>query len=108
MRTIAKPFSSSTDRRRWPLRIGDGLRISIGPLILRDDLRALEIEAESHLLEALLQHGVAQAPLVAGVEHEEAAPAGADQLPAEGAVGHRVVVPLVDLAVAHAGAARLL
>ena len=43
-----------------------------------------------------------------GVEHQEAAAAGADELAAERAVGHGVVVPVVDLRLLMPGAARLL
>ena len=41
----------------------------------------------------------------AAAEHQEAAAAGADEFSAEGAVGHGVIIPIVDDGVAHAGAA---
>ena len=69
-----------------------------------DDLGAFEVEAEADFLEAFFAHGVTELFLVARVEHEEAAAAGADQLTAERALAHRVVIPVVDDGVAHAGA----
>ena len=56
-------------------------------------------------MEAFFAHGVAEFFLVACVEHQEAAAAGADEFSAEGAVGHGVIIPIVDDGVAHAGAA---
>ncbi len=53
-------------------------------------------------------HRRPQAPMVLGVEHQEAAAAGADQLAAERAVLPAELVPLVDLRVAHAHRAPLL
>src|ERR1700690_1059111 len=111
MSAIARPLSSSTASILWP-GATRGVRLirteRMRGLILGHHLGPLEIEPEADLLEALLPHGVAQLLLVAGVEHEEAAAARADELPAERAIGHGEVVPLVDLGVAHPGAARLL
>ncbi len=76
-----------------------------GGLVLRDDLGAFEVEAEADLLEAFFAHRVAEPGDVFGVEHEEAAAACADEFAAERAVLHGVVVPVVDVGVAHAGAA---
>ena len=74
-------------------------------LVLRDDFGAFEVEAESDFLQALFAHGVAELFLVASVEHQEATAAGANEFAAEGAVGHGVIIPIVDDGVAHAGAA---
>src|SRR3954454_11724343 len=72
-------------------------------------LRSLEIKTETHFLQSRLPHGMPQLRLVfLGVEHQEAAAAGADQLAAERAVGAREIVPFVDLRIAHAATARLL
>ena len=49
-------------------------------------LRALEVEAEAHFLEAGLRHRRAQPAVVLGVEQQEAAAAGADELAADRAV----------------------
>ena len=46
--------------------------------------------------------------MILGVEHQEAAAAGADQLAADRAVLPPELVPLVDLRVAHAAGAPLL
>ena len=51
---------------------------------------------------------MAQPVAVLGVEHQEAAAAGADQLAADRAVLHAQLVPFVDLGVAHAARAALL
>src|SRR5208282_5008069 len=68
-------------------------------------LRSFKIEPEPDFLEPGLPHGVAESGLVFGVKHEKTAAARADELAAERAVGHREVIPLVDLRVAHAAAA---
>src|SRR5881394_1254505 len=71
-------------------------------------LGPFDVEAEPNFHEAGLAHGVTEPRLVfLGVEHEEAAAPGADQLAAEGAAGFGQFVPLVDLRVGHAAAARL-
>ena len=44
---------------------------------LDDNLRALEIEAEAYFGQSGLAHGMTQTHLVLGVEHKEAAAAGA-------------------------------
>ena len=59
-------------------------------------------------LQARHRHGVAQPRLVLGVEHQEAAAARADQLAAERAVRHGVIVPLVDRRIGHPAGALLL
>src|ERR1039457_998620 len=111
MSRMPTPFSSSTAAILRPAKtVGERLIRTerIPGLVLGHDLGALEIKPEADLLEALLPHRVAQLPLVARVEHQEAPAAGADQLAAQGPVRHRVVVPLVDLRVAYPGAPRLL
>src|SRR5262249_35863594 len=78
-------------------------RTAIGgiPVIVSLDHRfgALEVEAEAHLFEPLLQHGVEEPSLVLRVEHEKAAAAGADQLSAERPVAHGYIVPRVNFGV---------
>src|ERR1039458_4406117 len=108
---MATPFNSSTAASRpAPASLGatssrmDRMR----GLVLRNHLGALEVEPEADLLQALLLHGMAKLLLVTCVEHEEAPAPGANQLPAQGAIRHRAVVPFVDVGVAHAAAARLL
>ena len=75
--------------------------------ILDDHFRTFELEAEADFLQAFFTHRVAEAFLVAGVEHQEAATAGADEFAAQRAVGHGVVIPVIDLLVAHAFGAGL-
>src|SRR6266705_545974 len=88
---------------RPPARIATG---SMGSdMLLRDHLGALEIEVEAHLLQAGLAHGGAQAHPVLGVEHQEAAAAGPDQLAADRAVAHGEIVAGVDARVRHAARA---
>ena len=69
-------------------RAGRPPRCCISHRGLRDDGRPFEVEAEPHLLQAGLAHGLAQPRLVLGVEHQEAAAARADQLAADRAVLH--------------------
>src|SRR5689334_7085483 len=84
---------------RPPARIATGCSTSRGlrSLGLRDNRRALEIEAEAHLLQARFAHGLAQAHLVLGVEHQESAAASPDQFTANRPVLPGDVVPVVDL-----------
>ena len=67
------------ERNPWRKVYADGVHVA---LVLRDNLASLEVEAKPHLLQALVAHRGAQLVLVAGVEHEEAAAPGADQLSA--------------------------
>src|SRR4051812_6170078 len=70
-------------------------------ILLNENLGALEVEAEAHLAQPGLTHGVAQLRFLLGVKHQKASAAGADELPAQSAIVHGVGVPLVDLTVAH-------
>ena len=56
-----------------------------------------EVEAEAHFPQARARHDRAEPRLVLGVEQQETAAAGADQLAADGAVGPRQIVVVVDL-----------
>src|SRR5690242_10032267 len=69
------------------------------------DFRPFEVEVESDFGQPCFTHGVTQALLLLGVEHQEAAAASPDQLAADGAVVEREVVPLVDLRIRHAARA---
>ena len=60
---------------------------------------------KAHLGQPGLAHGMAQAHLVLGVEHQEAAAARPDQLAADRAVVHSEIVPVVDLRIGHAARA---
>ena len=51
---------------------------------------------------------MAELHLVVRIEHEEPPPAGADDFATERAIGHRAIVPRVDVVVAHAFRALLL
>src|ERR1017187_4258560 len=74
---------------------------SLSALVLRHHLAPLEVEAEADLLQAFFAHRVAEFSLVAGIEHQETAAAGANEFAAKRAMGHRVVIPVVDVCVAH-------
>src|SRR4029450_9069461 len=84
--------------RRTAARPG---RSRAGARSLDDDLRALEVEAEAHLGQPGGRQGRAQARLLLGVEEQEAAPARADELAADGAVLERHRVPGVAARVDH-------
>src|SRR5262245_60555812 len=75
---------------------------------LDDGLGAFEIEAEADLGQAGADHGVAQPGLVLGVEHQEPATAGTDQLATNRAVLERELIPFVDARVRHAAGSLLL
>src|SRR5581483_2552828 len=96
------------------LRQGSPLAGRVAPVgharrLLRQHTRAVIVEMEADLDEALLAHGMAEPGLVLGDEHEEPAAAGADQLAAGGAVAAPDIVPVIDLRVGHsAGALSLL
>src|ERR1035438_18993 len=62
---------------------------------------AFEIEAHAHFAQSSFAQRVAQASLVLGVQHQEAAPAGADQFAAHRSVGARQLVVLVDGGTCH-------
>src|SRR5208283_3805101 len=72
-----------------------------------EQLGALEIKPEADFLESGLAHGMTQPGLVLRIKHEETATSRANELAAEGAAGHRQVIPLVDFRIAHAAAALL-
>src|SRR6266511_2473120 len=64
----------------------------------RDDGRAaVVIEGEAHLGKTELGHGGAEVCLGLGVEQEEAAPSGADELASGGAGGDSLSDPVVNL-----------
>src|SRR5438552_2253454 len=78
---------------RPPARMATG---SINASRLRHYGRAVKIEAHPHLAQSCLAHGPAQPGLVFGVEHQEAAAAGADQLAAQRSVAHGQLIIFVD------------
>src|SRR5712692_2529898 len=79
-------------------------------LEVHDHFRALEIEVEWHLPQALVRHRLPQSSLVGvrTVEEEKSTPAGADELAARRAVVPRQVVPVVDASVGDLRGAALL
>src|SRR5438128_1757329 len=72
------------------------LQASPAEALLHQDLGALEVEAEADLAQAGVCHGFAQARLVFGVEQQEAAAAGADELAAQRPVAQRQPIPLIN------------
>src|SRR5262249_11712956 len=77
-------------------------------LIVRDSSRAFKLKAESHFLQPLLAHCVAQTRFIFGVEHQESSASSADELAAEGAVRQSATIPLIDALVTHSSASALL
>src|SRR6266511_1590331 len=85
---------------RPPARITHWLPIRRS--VLDEDLRALVVEVEPDLGEALLRHRrAAQRPVLRAEAAEPTSP-GAAELPAKRAVLHRGAVPAVDVLVRHA------
>src|SRR5262249_34507730 len=80
----------------------------IRQLIVGDDSRTFEVEAESYFLETLLAHGMAEPCLFMGVKHEKSAATRADQLATQRAVGHGKVVPFINRPGGHVRAATFL
>src|SRR6266508_1366259 len=96
--TIDFGIMSLTGRNRLavpPARIATGIMGSDGPL-LRDDLGAFEVEAEADFGKPGCTHGVPQAGLVLGIEHQKASAARSDQLAADGTVRDGKIVPFID------------
>src|SRR5947199_8692517 len=56
---------------------------------LNENLCTFGLESETHFRQSSLAHRITHPSLIFGVEHEKAAPAGANQLSAQGAVRHR-------------------
>src|SRR5205085_490141 len=69
---------------------------------------SLKIEPEPDFRKAFFAHGMTKLHLVAGVEHQETAAAGADHFAAQRAVGHGELVPGIDVTVTHCFRALLL
>src|SRR4051812_19254386 len=93
---------------RAPIRVARPPASSANRSTIDKHLGAREVEAEAHLAQPGADQRVAQPPAILGVEEQEAAAAGADQLAAEGAVTAAELVPGVDLGAAHARRAQAL
>src|SRR5215468_4417881 len=87
-------------RREWP-RANLAIRCLVFPPSLDENLCALWLKSETHLRQSSLAHRIAQTSFILRVEHEETAPAGANQFPAQGAVRHRNIIRVVNKLVAH-------
>src|SRR5437016_2571680 len=85
-RRVARP------RPLWPLAAWSGTRHQCG---------ALEIEMHADLAQSGFPEHAAKPCFVFGVEHEEAAAARADELPAQRSIGARHLIVFVDARVGH-------
>ena len=56
-------------------------------------------------MQAFFAHGAPEHFFVGRIKHQEAAAACPNQFTAEGAMGHGVIIPVIDVLIAHAGAA---
>src|SRR6267143_765458 len=62
---------------------------------MNENPRTFEVESETHFPQSALAHGMTQASLIVGVEHEKAAAACSVYFSAERAIRHRVIVPSI-------------
>src|SRR5688572_15819536 len=63
---------------------------------------SLIIKSEANFCQTSFAQNVTQTGLLLGVEHEETATAGTDQLTADSTIFEGKLVPLIDLFIAHA------
>src|SRR4051812_28085440 len=98
--------SQSGGAGAWPSRRPGAQEAASSSLHQR--LRAFKVEADAHLFEAGFAQHMPQAFLVLGIQQQEAAAAGTDQLSAHGPVAHRKLIPGINLQIRHRSRSLLL